>query len=276
MRILNFKCIEKFYLDQVRELDWGAQYIKDWQPTYPSFAGNYNTLKGALVTALVITFPYANATKHFSIVNSTVNATHVSTTTQHGDDLLTTVVTANYTTLINTALNGEFLGKSTTYVNGNQEVTAPHDKGTATRYTKKGSKDIKIIYKNEKNNIVKTETLYANETFLEDFINGTTRSTDRDDTRIETDLTKIQTTYANGTEIITSKIEPIKTVITHPDGMKITKFKNGTITEKDKYGGKIVKRDNNIEISYNDSELKITGNKWEVDLGGDENPRQEL
>lgn len=58
--------------------------------------------------------------------------------------------------------------------------------------------------------------------------------------------------------------------------MKITQFKNGTITEEDKYGGKIVKRDNNIKISYNDSELKITGNKWEVDLGGDENPRQEL
>ncbi|WP_375326544.1 hypothetical protein [Candidatus Tisiphia endosymbiont of Nemotelus uliginosus] len=278
MRILNFNFVEKWCSDKIRELDWGIAHIKQWEPTYPDliYKSNYNMLKSTLVTVLVVSVAATHA-QQFSVVNATINDTHAITTTQHGEELLTTIVTNNYTTYINHEVNGKFLGQTNKYYDGRKEVIAPYGAGKATKYTKKGSHDIKVTYADEKGSVYRTETLHANNTFSVDFLNGTTSSIDDEGTIIETDSNKTQTTYSNGTKVTTTKTAPITTIITHPDGSKTTKFeKNGTIIEEDKHGGKILNRGNITKISYNDSQLNIGQNQWELELAGDDDHHQEL
>ncbi len=187
-------------------------------------------------TVLLATLAYtANGIANdFSVVNTTMNATHRIITTQHENELMTTTTTKDFIDQMVTDLDGKFVAQKTSYSNGTEKLKSPHNEGeiigTITQYTEKGSGDVKITYADEDDYIYRVATLFENGTFQGILSNGVIITEETDGSRTTVDHEKTHVKYRNGTETTTTKTDPVTITIIHPDGTKITIFKkNGTI-----------------------------------------------
>lgn len=238
----------------------------------------YNNIKKILMVILAATYKGVNSVAaNYTLISMTTNETHKVITTKHGDEIMTTVITPNYTQRTLRDLEEKFLADTTIDSNGSKRtIILNNDGGKITRYTQKNSSEITITYTDKNGHTYIKDTKYANDTIVRSFGNGTTIE-DTDGVITRTDPNQTQVTYPNGTKIITTS-EVI--IMRQPDGTEITQFlKNGTIIEKDPDGGRIVRAGDNTIITYDSdsSTVNITDKTWDLLLGEeDEPPRDEL
>lgn len=190
-----------------------------------------------------------------SVINVTKNETHTTTIKRYKDQEITLIQTDDSETMILMDLDKNFKGEFIVYDNGTTMLTIPTSdhEGRITRRTEEGSNDEQIIYRDNNNDIYLTSTEYYN---------GTVELSGKDGRTIvvaEEEDGTISTTASD------------KITITHPNGTKITTFKeNDTIIEEDIE--KVIVTDGKVVTTqYNDSTtVKVTDDEWMLNLAGDD------